>query len=158
MDKQEMFRKNVKAIYRSVLILFSFAIIVSGLFVYIMVDPGFSMFKTDPEPEQAYAVVEELDEDLIENGIHLRTGLVEADGLMEVVNNCTSCHSARIVIQNRMNKERWAATIDWMQQTQNLWDLGGNEEIIIDYLVTNYPPTKKGRRQNLSAIDWYELE
>ena len=57
-----------------------------------------------------------------------------------------------------MNKERWAATIDWMQETQNLADLGLNEEIIINYLVKNYPPSKKGRRQALASIDWYELD
>ena len=63
-------------------------------------------------------------EDRIENGIHVRTGLIDAEGLMTVVNNCTTCHSAKLVIQNRMNKERWNATIQWMQETQNLWDLG----------------------------------
>ena len=77
---------------------------------------------------------------------------------MIVVNNCTNCHSAKLVIQNRMNKERWNATIKWMQETQNLWDLGGNQEIIVNYLVSNYPPEEKGRRMNLSNIDWYALK
>ena len=44
-----------------------------------------------------------------------------------------------------------------MQETQNLWDLGGNQEIIVKYLTTNYP-YKKGRRAILSNIEWYELE
>ena len=57
-----------------------------------------------------------------------------------------------------MNEERWAATIDWMQETQNLWDLGKNEQIIIDYLVKNYPPKKIGRRQILTGVEWYELD
>lgn len=94
----------------------------------------------------------------IENGIHVRTGLKEDEGLMTVVNHCTACHSAQLVIQNRMNKERWNATIRWMQETQNLWDLGENQEVIVDYLVRNYPPTEKGRRENLKDIDWYELK
>ncbi len=98
------------------------------------------------------------DFDKIENGIHLRTGLIAADGLTEVVNNCTTCHSAQLVTQNRMSRERWVATIRWMQKTQNLWDLGANEEIIINYLVTNYPPLKKGRRAALTDIEWYALE
>jgi hypothetical protein len=93
----------------------------------------------------------------IENGIHVRTGLKEDEGLMTVVTHCTACHSARLVIQNRMNKERWDATIRWMQETQNLWDLGENQEIIVDYLVRNYPPTEKGRRENLKNTQWYEL-
>jgi hypothetical protein len=57
-----------------------------------------------------------------------------------------------------MNKENWMATIRWMQETQNLADLGLNEEIIVNYLVSNYPPVKKGRRTLLSSIEWYNLE
>ena len=77
---------------------------------------------------------------------------------MTDVNNCTNCHSAKVVTQNRMNTERWNATIKWMQETQNLWDLGGNQEVIVNYLVTNYPPIDKGRRMILTDIEWYELE
>ena len=77
---------------------------------------------------------------------------------MTVVNNCTNCHSAKLVIQNRMNTERWNATIKWMQETQNLWDLGGNQKIIVDYLVTNYPITEKNRRDHLANITWYEIK
>jgi len=98
------------------------------------------------------------DINLIENGIHVRTGFKEAKGLMLVVNNCTNCHSSKLVIQNRMNKERWNATIKWMQETQNLWPLGTNQEIIVNYLVANYPPVDKGRREALKNIDWYELK
>jgi hypothetical protein len=94
----------------------------------------------------------------IVEGIHVRTGLMEAEGLMTVVNNCTTCHSAQLVTQNRMGKAQWEATIRWMQKEQGLWELGDNEEIIINYLTTNYPVLKKGRRQALTAIDWYNLE
>ncbi|MGA9269298.1 MAG: monoheme cytochrome C [Lutimonas sp.] len=97
------------------------------------------------------------DPNRIENGIHVRTGLIDDDGLMTVVANCTACHSAQLVTQNRMNKERWNATIRWMQETQNLWDLGDNQEIIVNYLVKNYPPTEKGRRENIKNIEWYDL-
>ncbi|MFK5974277.1 MAG: monoheme cytochrome C [Flavobacteriaceae bacterium] len=110
------------------------------------------------EPNAIVTNVQEGDFNAIENGIHVRTGLVEAEGLMAVVNNCTNCHSAKLVTQNRMNKEGWKTTIAWMQKTQNLWDLGDNEEIIINYLVTNYPPEKKGRRGALTNIEWYELK
>ena len=98
------------------------------------------------------------DYDKIENGIHLRTGFVEGNGLQPVINNCTSCHSAKLVTQNRMSKEKWLATIRWMQETQNLWDLGANEEIIVNYLATYYAPSRSGRRKNLGEIEWYELE
>jgi hypothetical protein len=98
-----------------------------------------------------------LDPNAIVNGIHVRTGLVDGPGLTEVVNNCTTCHSAKLVTQNRMGKEQWNATIRWMQETQGLWDLGQNHEVIVDYLVTQYPPVKKGRRAPLTQIEWYEL-
>lgn len=155
MKEQEDFKKFVRAIYKGLVVVFSFAGIIAILLLYLVVDPHLSFFKAKETAD--YVVVEELDEDRIENGIHVRTGLIDAEGLMEVVNNCTNCHSAKLVTQNRMNKERWAATIDWMQKTQNLWDLGRNEEIIINYLVANYPPQKKGRRQALTNIEWYEL-
>lgn len=109
----------------------------------------------------ATAVEVEFDEeewDKIENGVHVRTGLVDAEGLMTVVSNCTSCHSAKIITQNRMTAERWNETIKWMQETQGLWELGKNKEIIINYLVANYPSKKKGRRMILENIEWYELE
>jgi hypothetical protein len=96
--------------------------------------------------------------DQIEDGIHLRTGFRDGEGLMAVVTNCTPCHSARLVTQNRMTREGWEQTIRWMQKTQNLWDLGANEAIILDYLAAHYAPEKKGRRQNLENIEWYELD
>jgi len=127
-----------------------------GLIVYYMADPDFSVFRSEPEVVVNKVEVDEFDK--IENGIHVRTGLVDAEGLMTVVNNCTYCHSAKIIIQNKMNTERWNATIKWMQETQNLGDLGSNQEVIVNYLVTNYPPKVVGRRENLTNIDWYELE
>jgi hypothetical protein len=156
MSEQDKFRKSVREIHRSLMMVFVLVSILACLMVYIMVDPDLSLFKT--KESVAYTVAEEIDDDLIVDGIHVRTGLIDAEGLMEVVNNCTNCHSAKLVTQNRMNEERWAATIDWMQETQNLWDLGKNEAIIINYLVTNYPPVKIGRRAPLTGVEWYELK
>lgn len=126
-------------------------IIASVLFLFLIFDPTLSIFQND-------SVYIEIDDDRIENGIHVRTGFKDGKGLTEVINNCTNCHSSKLVIQNRMNKERWDATILWMQETQNLWDLGKNQEIIVDYLVTNYPIPEGNRRAALTNIDWYELE
>lgn len=156
MRPEEEFRKNIKIIHKSLVVLFCFVGIFACALVYLMIDPSLSAFK--PKEATEYLALDEANEDRIKNGIHVRTGLIEAEGLMEVVNNCTNCHSSKLVTQNRMSKERWEATIDWMQETQNLWDLGKNEAIIVNYLVTNYPPTEKGRRQILTNIDWYELE
>lgn len=156
MEEHEEFRQSVKAIYKGFVVAFLFIGLATAVITYLILDPNGVMLGGGSS--ESYTAIEELDEDHIENGIHVRTGFIEADGLMNVVNNCTNCHSSKLVIQNRMNKERWAATIDWMQRTQNLGDLGANEEIIINYLVTNYPPQKDGRRRNLTNIDWYELE
>ena len=62
-------------------------------------------------PADVAVVQAPVDPDLIENGIHVRTGLLEAEGMMSVVTNCTSCHSAKIITQNRMSAERWNETI-----------------------------------------------
>lgn len=155
MGKEEKFKEYVKAVYHMMILVYGLIAIVGGVLIYVMIDPNFSAFKDDTD---TYVAVEEVDEDLIENGIHVRTGFVDAEGLMTVINNCTNCHSSKLVTQNRMSKERWNATIRWMQETQNLWDLGDNQEIIVDYLVTNYPVEDKGRRTSLSNIEWYDLE
>ncbi len=151
---QDDFKKYLNQIGKLITSLFALILALSGILVMMIVKPGLFDQKTEIE-EVAIKVVNDT---TIENGIHVSTGLLEAEGLMEVVNNCTNCHSAKLVTQNRMNAERWKTTIDWMQETQNLWDLGKNEDIIINYLVTNYPPEPKGRRAGLSDIEWYDLK
>lgn len=85
--------------------------------------------------------------------------ILEADDALPiVVGNCTNCHSARIIAQNRATREGWQDLIRWMQKTQKLWDLGDNEDIILDYLAEYYAPENIGRRRNLENIEWYELK
>ncbi|MFY0688439.1 MAG: cytochrome C [Cyclobacteriaceae bacterium] len=83
---------------------------------------------------------------------------IDAEGVEIVAQNCAACHSAKLVTQNRATKEGWLSIIRWMQSTQNLWDLGENEAIILKYLSENYAPQKKGRRTNLESIEWYKLK
>lgn len=147
------FKEQASSVYKLLLVFFSFLLIIVLVFSIFL-----NEYNKAPIPENYTESPIEIDEDLIENGIHVRTGFVDDEGLMTVVNNCTNCHSSKIVTQNRMSKERWIATIKWMQETQNLWDLGGNEEIIVAYLAKNYAPTKKGRREGLTNIEWYDLE
>jgi hypothetical protein len=45
-----------------------------------------------------------------------------------------------------------------MQATQNLWDLGEDEAIILTYLAKNYAPSAIGRRQSLVVEQWYALD
>ena len=161
MNKEEKFKQSAKQIYGLMMTLFMLFLVFWSMLIYYMIDPSLSAFRSSDEEYVAVEKIEEISEDdydKIENGIHVRTGFVEGEGLMLVVNNCTNCHSAKLVTQNRMSKESWLTTIRWMQETQNLWDLGKNEEPIINYLATYYSPTKKGRRQNLANIKWYELE
>ncbi len=164
MNKQEKVRDAANKLYKLMCSVFVLCTIVAVFLIYLMVDPNFSAFKSASKSEyisvskQDENVLSEEDYDKIENGVHIRTGFVDGDGLMTVVNNCTNCHSAKLVTQNRMSKERWLATIRWMQETQNLWDLGNNEEIIVSYLAEHYAPIEKGRRQNLTAIEWYVLK
>jgi hypothetical protein len=72
--------------------------------------------------------------------------------------NCTACHSAKLIVQNRATREGWKSMIVWMQKNQKLWDLGNNEDLILDYLAKNYAPEDKGRRSNLKEIEWYQLD
>lgn len=156
MNTNSDFQKKIKKAEKTAYIATAFAFLASILLLFAVYDPTFSVFGKKEVAPMYTEVVE--DEDAIENGIHVRTGLIATEGFMTVVNNCTNCHSAKLVTQNRMNAERWNATIKWMQETQNLWDLGANQEIIVNYLVTNYPPKAKGRRMTLTDIDWYDLK
>jgi hypothetical protein len=99
----------------------------------------------------------------IKDGVHLPTGLIADEGLKLVIANCTACHSAKLVTQNHADRDGWQKMIRWMQNSQNLWDLGQQEDLILDYLSKNYAPDKSskahnGRRAPLMNIEWYELK
>lgn len=159
MKRFDELEKQTRRAYSFVIVIIVMVIMVSLGAIYLYNDPDLSYFKSSKiEPESVDAPLDVDEYNKVENGIHVRTGLIDAPGLMATVNNCTTCHSAKLVIQNRMNKERWISTIRWMQKTQNLWDLGDNEDVIVNYLVTNYPPTQKGRRAVLTDIKWYKLK
>ncbi len=94
------------------------------------------------------------------DGIHQPTGLIADQNFDLVINNCTGCHSPKLITQNRLSARGWKSIIEWMQEKQNLWDLGKDESKIIDYLAKNYAPTNEGRRRNLNIKTdaWYVLE
>ena len=93
----------------------------------------------------------------VKNGIHIPTGMIADTGCAEVVQNCGACHSLDLVKQNRATKKGWKDIITWMQETQKLWDLGLQEETILNYLAKNYGPEESGRRKNLGPVEWYDL-
>ncbi|MEP3209834.1 MAG: monoheme cytochrome C [Maribacter sp.] len=148
MDEENL-SKGIRGSYRIIIVVSALVVIAAITSIYFFGEPKTDLVEVELDPD---------DPNRIENGIHVRTGFIDAPGMQETVNNCTSCHSAQLVIQNRMDADRWKSTIDWMQKTQNLWDLGDNEAIIIDYLVKNYPIIDKGRRAGLKDVEWYELQ
>ncbi len=76
--------------------------------------------------------------------IDSKTGLVIGPGFEIVSVQCTVCHSARLVTQNRADRDGWLAMIRWMQDTQGLWSLGDDESRVLDYLAANYRPRRLG--------------
>ena len=144
--------------------------IVAGLFVVVLLiglstvyldrwyDPKHFEFAGKQTMEEALVAGNLNDPDAVLEGVHVASGLKAGEGLELVITNCTNCHSAKMITQNRATKEGWESMIKWMQETQNLWDLGVNQEAIVNYLATYYAPEKKGRRQPLENIEWYELK
>lgn len=141
-------------------------IVLSSVLIFIIY---FSFQKSinksfEPRPEQIESRMysgnaNTLDPNRVENGIHVETGMIYDSNFDLVRRSCTSCHSSKLVIQNRATREGWAQMIDWMQETQGLQDFGKYEVKILDYLEKNYSPTEKGRRQNLiiEDEDWYHV-
>ena len=103
---------------------------------------------------------EEKNWDKISNGIHVRTGLHDDPDLKLVIATCTSCHSAKLITQNKATRAGWQSMIKWMQKTQGLQDLGSSEPQILDYLAKYYATKETGRRKNLNVeeIEWYVLK
>lgn len=86
------------------------------------------------------------------------TGLALGTGFDMVRAHCTSCHSSKLILQYRTSRQGWLDKIRWMQQKQNLWQLGEAEPIILDYLAKHYPAIEKtDRRAPLKDVTWYKL-
>ena len=154
---------------KKILDLLSFIIKGTSIVVFLLIATIFWIFhsniiaphaqKLQAEKEQKLAAQQKAtEENPIKDGVHTATGFVEGEGLEMVVATCTACHSAKLVTQNRATREGWEQMIRWMQETQNLWDLGEHETIILDYLAKHYAPENTGRRKLLTDIEWYELE
>ena len=75
------------------------------------------------------------------------TGL-RMTGDWEIVRaNCTACHSAKLITQQRGSEQQWLTMIRWMQKKQNLWVFDPDtEKRIIGYLAEQYPPSDAQRR------------
>ncbi len=136
-------------------------VIVAGTILLIYHAFGESWKKSiAPVPMATSSGPVEEDPERVENGIHMETGLVYAEGFDLVRANCLACHSSKLILQNRASRAGWQQMIDWMQATQGLWDLGDKEPKIVDYLAEYYAPKEIGRRANLdlNAVEWYILD
>lgn len=65
--------------------------------------------------------------------------------------HCLVCHSAQLIVQSSLTRTQWLDTIRYMQRKHNLWPLGDQESVILDYLEANYGARyqSSGRRKNL---------
>lgn len=115
------------------------------------------LFSNNEKIESAIISESSVEVTLPKGSVDPENGLIVDDNYQLVAQNCSACHSLKLVTQNSATREGWKDIIVWMQDTQKLWDLGKNEPLILDYLSKNYAPNKKGRRLNLKNIDWYEL-
>jgi hypothetical protein len=157
------YSKDQKDLIEGVLKPFNRLLLFLGAIVLVVliytINPDFFKFLDSEDKGEITELKEVIDaDDLIENGIHISSGLIVDEGYELVVNTCGSCHSFKLVTQNKGNKEDWRDIIHWMQKTQKLWDLGPTEDPIVIYLAKNYGPTQESRRSNLTNIQWYELE
>lgn len=79
--------------------------------------------------------------------VDVATGLAIGPGWQLVRANCGGCHSYKLITAQQGDRQRWLATIRWMQDTQNLWQFDAEtEDGILTYLAENYPPQPKRRR------------
>jgi hypothetical protein len=133
---------------------------VTTIFVLLLLTIGFGWLAYE-NPEFFESKESEQAEIVSDHGSPLTMAegdFIEGEHRLLVVANCTGCHSSKLVTQNRATREGWTNMIRWMQRTQNLKDLGTDEEKILDYLTKNYAPTEQGRRANLVVDQWYELK
>lgn len=67
-----------------------------------------------------------------------QSGLIMAPGWELVNYQCNACHTSMIVTQNRGDKAFWKETLQWMVDTQGLWDLSDTWGPTLSYLSTYY--------------------
>jgi hypothetical protein len=67
-----------------------------------------------------------------------QSGLIMAPDWELVNYQCNACHTSMIVAQNHGDKAFWKETLQWMIDTQGLWDLSDTWEPTLTYLSTHY--------------------
>lgn len=148
------FIEIIQTVLRFTVITLLFTIILGAMGIYFYTHPEL-LYR---QPKDAALIETTFQNAIFKDSLHIATGLIQGEHLELVIANCTGCHSSKLITQNRATKEGWVGMIRWMQKTQNLPDLGINEEKIVTYLAKHYAPQKQGRRKPLADIEWYILE
>ncbi len=66
-------------------------------------------------------------------------GLPESDGVELVYYLCSSCHSIRLVTQQRVTEARWDYLLDWMVKEQNMPALPPEDRaVVLAYLSRHF--------------------
>lgn len=140
--------------------------VVCGI-VYTPVKPSIEKYLNRPKYDKALlqklslARSQQLsnDWDKVEKGIHVKTGMIYDSNFKHIQSHCLSCHSSKLITQNRADRAGWQSMIRWMQKTQGLHDLAESEPKILDYLSKHYAPKEVGRRPNIdmAEVEWYIL-
>lgn len=160
---------NTELLWKSLFSLLGFLIVlVSCIILYVPLESDIRAYLDRPqydyeklaEKAASHARSMKREWDYIENGIHVRTGMPYDANFRHIQSSCLSCHSSKMITQNRATREGWKQMIRWMQATQNLPDLGEKEPFILDYLAEHYAPENTGRRPMLdpASIEWYVLD
>ena len=95
---------------------------------------------------------------LAAQNIDPQSGLIIDSGFAVVKKQCSVCHSAQLITQNKASYQGWLATLRWMQKKQGMQSLSQQTEaLILNYLAKNYAPEQTGRRKPLVVEQWKKL-
>ena len=63
-------------------------------------------------------------------------GLPRGPGVEDVYVICGACHSVKLVKQQRMNRDNWADTLEYMVEEQAMEQLDAEDlKLVLDYLA-----------------------
>lgn len=72
-------------------------------------------------------------------------GLPQTEGVDTVFSNCTYCHSAAIIMQQRMPPSQWDYTLNWMVEKQGMPELEPEDrKVVMNYLIQHFS-TESGK-------------
>ena len=123
MDEQKFIR-IIQTVFSFTVVILLFTMVLGIIGIYFLRNPE-SLYTQQSVGTNPVEV--STSKDIFVDSIHTATGFIQGEHLELVIANCTGCHSAKLIIQNRATEAGWKGMIKWMQRTQNLPDLGENE-------------------------------